>query len=131
MKTTKTRTTNTRPLGRRTVMAALLASLPALAAKKKRKKNQAPVAEAKIGGTVFASSGRLIPGASVTALPVAGKRKYKAITDRRGEYLVRIPAGDAVYAVTASANGFASLTKTINVYGEDKANANFLLDPKL
>lgn len=79
-------------------------------------------------GTVFKGSYLALPGAKIVAYDEANPRKkFRAVTNYRGEYRIHLPAGDATYVITASASGFESATRTAAVYGMDKTTANLIL----
>lgn len=79
-------------------------------------------------GTVFKGSYLALPGAKIVAYDEANPRKkYRAVTNYRGEYRIHLPAGDATYVITASASGFEAATRTAAVYGMDKTTANLVL----
>ena len=79
-------------------------------------------------GTVFKGSYLALPGARIVAYDESNPRKkYRAVTNYRGEYRIHLPAGDATYVITASASGFESATRTAAVYGMDKTTANLIL----
>lgn len=106
---------------------SVLAGGIASAAPQKRRTRQP---QALIAGTVFEESGRLLRGARVVAVAEAdSKQKAQAITDLRGEFAIRVPAGKTRYLVTASAKDFESQQKTVEVYESEKATVNFVLRP--
>ncbi len=92
------------------------------------KKKQAAVAQALVAGTVFHTSGRSLRGVKVIvfneALP---KKKLRGLTDGRGEFAIRVPSGEAHYLVQASAKGFVSAEKKVQIYGMEKVNVNLIL----
>jgi len=90
------------------VAAALLAgvaSAPQAAADQKKKKQ--PLAEQfLIFGTVFEESGRLLPGAELRVRRAGEKKvRWRARSDRRGEFGIRVPTGEK-YELTVEAKGF-------------------------
>lgn len=92
---------------------------------------QRPAEQAMLFGTVFRGSYLALEGARVVAYNEAKpKKKYRAITNYRGEYRIRVPAGDATYVVTASAPRFAQSQRTVKVYGIEKSTANLILEPR-
>ncbi len=112
--------------------AAALLVLPlivgALFAAPKKKRNQGPLGV--IGGTVFHKSGLLLRGATVKAVNNDNpKLKGEAVSDRRGEYAIRVPAVESSYAVTATAKGFEPQEKTVDVYEGQKSVTTFRLIP--
>ena len=82
-------------------------------------------------GTVFNDSHFVIEGARIVAYNQASpKKKYRAVTNYRGEYRIRVPAGNGTYVVSASAPKFARSERTVEVYGIDKSTANLILEPR-
>lgn len=87
-----------------------------------------PEPTALLFGTVFQDSYLALPGAKVVAYgESAPKKKYRAVTNFRGEYRIRVPAGDAAYVLEASAPRFAQARRTVQVYGIEKTTANLIL----
>lgn len=87
--------------------------------------------QALLFGTVFRDSYLALPGAKVVAFNEASpKKKYRTVTNYRGEYRIRVPAGDATYVVTASAPRFRAASRPVQVYGVDKTTANLILKPR-
>ncbi len=84
--------------------------------------------EAILFGTVFTDSHLSLPGAKVVAhREDVPKKKYRAVTNYRGEYRIRVPAGDATYVISASAPRHVRGTRTAQVHGMDKTTANLIL----
>ncbi len=95
------------------------------------KKKQAPAAHALVAGTVFHASGHSLRGVKVTVFNEARpKKKLRGVTDGRGEFVIRVPSGEAHYVVQAAAKGFESAEKKVQTYGMEKVNVNFMLSPK-
>ncbi len=112
---------------RRTWIAAAAASW--LASPASRAQDSEPYAL--LFGTVFRDSYLALPGARVVAYEEAKPRKkYRAVTNYRGEYRIRVPAGDASYVVSASASKFSDARRTVRVYGIEKTTANLILEPR-
>ena len=83
-----------------------------------------------IAGTVFQKNGLLLQGAKVKVLNKENpKLKGEAVTDRRGEYAIRVPAVESSYMVTATADGFGSQEKMADVYEGQKSVTIFQLSP--
>ncbi len=88
-----------------------------------------------IAGTVFREPGFALPGAEITVQlepPAGAKRKAKtwmARSDGRGEFAVRVPAGQARYRLTVQAKGFTSQQRTVEIYGDERADLYFSLQP--
>ena len=91
-----------------------------------RKKKREPEQTAIIAGTVFRGLGFSFPGVKITVVDKASPKKpRRGTTDRRGEFGVHVPAGEAVYIVTAKAKGFAALAKEVEIYGMERVTVNF------
>ena len=87
-----------------------------------------PEPTALLFGTVFQESYLALPGARVVAYEAnAPRKKFRAVTNYRGEYRIRVPAGDAAYVLEASAPRFAEARRTVQVYGIEKTTANLIL----
>lgn len=107
--------------------AAWIAGPATLGAASKKKDRDA---KAIIAGTVFQSSGRLLPGAKVEAVAQSdAKAKSQTVTDVQGDFAIRVPAGPATYIVTATARGFQAQQKTVEVYEDGKVRTNLILSP--
>ena len=123
----------TRAVTRRSCFAALLGAAPLAQAKKKKKNgrsdDEGPLAL--LGGSVFRAGGRSFPGVEIIVDdPDDPKRKWKAVSSLRGEFVIRVPAaGDPVYRVRAQAKGFRPAEKTAQVYAAQKTNINLILEP--
>lgn len=92
------------------------------------KKKQAAIPKAIVSGTVFRENGRSLPGAKITLVDKEGKLKHaRAVTDRRGEFFIRVPAGETQYRVTVQAKGFKLQEKTVKIYESEKLTVNFQL----
>ena len=88
-----------------------------------------------VAGTVFRNTGFSLQGAEVTlhatTLP-PGVRKFKAlklISDGRGEFAFRVPAGKAVYTITVKADGYQTVEKSVSVNADERADVYFELTP--
>ena len=89
---------------------------------------QATEPRALLFGTVFQGSYLALPGAKVVAYNEANRRKkYRTVTNYRGEYRIRVPAGDGTYVISATASGFVGASRTAKVYGIEKTTANLIL----
>lgn len=96
--------------------------------------------QAVLGGSVFRDAGFALRGAEATATLVvesdtAGPRKkdkkpklWKAITDARGEFLLRLPAGPARYNVVVRAAGYKLQEKQVTFAADERQDQNFLLE---
>ncbi|MCW5982968.1 MAG: carboxypeptidase regulatory-like domain-containing protein [Bryobacteraceae bacterium] len=123
------------PLLKPALAFALLCALAAGAAPPDRKKG-APQSFAVVAGSVFHESGRSLPGARilVTPKPPATEESrqpkgYKAVTDSRGEFAVRVPAGSMRYTVSVDAKGFHPEEKEAAVSWDERVDLFFRLRP--
>jgi hypothetical protein len=87
--------------------------------------------EAIIAGTVFQSSGHLLRGAKVEVVAKDdSKAKGRTVTDAQGDFAIRVPAGRRTYTVTATAKGFETAEKEVEVYESEKVRTNLILSPE-
>ncbi len=111
------------------LLGSVLSAFPA-----ERKRSQ-PAPGAVIAGTVFRNTGLSLPGAMITITPLSGaeakakSRPIQAVSDARGEFVVRVPAGPARYRVGAVARGYQPAEQTIEIQGEERVDLTFLLEP--
>jgi hypothetical protein len=114
---------------RRTVLVGTLGiSVGAFGKDKKKGKKDAPVGL--LAGTVFHSGGVSFPGVAVTVYALEdGKSHWKGVTDRRGEYAMRVPATveGVKYRVVAEAKGFETLEHEVYAYEAQRTGQNFML----
>lgn len=110
--------------------AAVFLPSPALA-----KKKPALETYAVISGSVFQESGYALADAAITltADPPAGSEpaktpKMEAVSDARGEFILRVPPGPAHYSVTVAAKGYRNLVKSVTVEGEERIEVTFQLE---
>jgi len=127
----------TRKTGRLLSAACLTAFLAiALAGAEKKP----PPAEAVLAGTVFRDNGFALRGAEVhvTAAPdpaAQPKRKksrnveWRAFSDARGEFFLRLPAGPASYNVVVRAQGFEPQQKVVTFAASERLDFHFLMSP--
>ncbi len=112
----------------RLVGALLLVALLTLGAAPKKK----PVLEtyALISGSVFNDSGYALPDADVTIAPEAQNKTkpLEAVSDARGEFVVRVPPGPANYIVAVHAKGYQSQRKSVPVNDQERVEVTFQLD---
>ncbi len=109
------------------VLAAVLLVSLSLAADKKKAKT-AP--QALIAGTVFQESGFSLRGARVVVFDTERpKVRKETLADMQGEFAVRVPGGKARYVIEASADGFVSEKKTVEVGGDERVEVTFRLTP--
>jgi hypothetical protein len=100
----------------------------------RRKEKTATVAQQPIlAGTVFRDAGFAMRGAAVvvTPDPASGRKKaeWRAVSDARGEFLLRLPAGPASYNVVVRANGYKPQEKKVTFASDERLDLNFLLEP--
>ena len=112
------------------LLSGILLPGPAEGAKKKKATQTFGV----IAGSVFQESGRSLRGAgvAVTPKPEAGtppkkSKAFKAVTDSRGEFAVRVPSGTMRYTVRVEAKGFQSQEKMVTVEWNQRVDVFFRL----
>jgi hypothetical protein len=67
-----------------------------------------------IFGTVFEESGFLLPGAEIQVRRAGEKKvRWRQISDRRGEFAVRVPPG-AEYELAVKAKGYEEQSRKID-----------------
>jgi len=107
----------------------LLALFPLAAAPKKK-----PVLEtyALLSGSVFNDRGLALPDADVTIAPEAAQttktKPLEAVSDARGEFVVRVPPGPANYIVAVRAKGFQSQRKSVAINDQERVEVTFQLE---
>lgn len=121
----------TKKIGRRSVLFLLGGlALPSLAKDKNKKKEREP--QALVAGTIFRNTGHALRGAEVSVVYSESGRKgaWKGLSDSRGEFAVRIPAGAASYTVSIKAEGFRTQQKSVTVSADERIDLSFLMEPK-
>ena len=103
--------------------------LPGAAAAKKKPE---PDTYAMISGSVFQESGYALPEAAITliAQPASGStaakaQKLEAVSDARGEFIVRVPPGPTNYTIVVAAKGYQIMRKSVMVEGLERVEVTF------
>ena len=112
------------------LLLGLILFTGAVAGKEKKQKIETPAAI--LAGSVFHDTGFVLRGAGITVTPEPqGKKKaeWKAISDGRGEFFLRLPAGPASYNVVVRANGFKEMRKLATYAADERLDFSFLLEP--
>ena len=98
---------------------------------------QNSAAYAVIAGTVFREDGFALPGARVTLIrkPESASKARKAKAQEmaanfRGEFAFRVPPEDAGYMVRASAKGFVSAEKELEMRDGNRLDVTLSLAPE-
>ena len=85
-----------------------------------------------VSGSVFDDRGYAFPGADATIEPEAqpsNKTKpIEAVSDARGEFVVRVPPGPMHYSATVHAKGYQSQRKTVSVEDQERVEVTFQLE---
>jgi Carboxypeptidase regulatory-like domain len=112
------------------LILAAASILPALGDKKKAGAEPYVL----LAGTVFQETGFALPNAEVVVTQDAAPetkhskaKKMQAVSDSRGEFALRLPAGNAHYVIKVSAKGFRDEEKPVTVQGEDRLDVTFQL----
>lgn len=107
------------------LLLALL-SFPLPASEKPKSKPLALLA-----GTVFTAEGFSLPGVRLSIKRKSDRKpKWHAVSDRRGEFAVRLPPGPETYEVRAESPGHENQTKTVEFQGAERVDVLFRLAPK-
>jgi len=112
-----------------TLLAAAFA-LPGMADKKK-----ASEPYFLLDGTVFREPGFALPNAEVVVIPDPAPdtppvkvKKMQTVSDRRGEFVLRLPTAAMRYVIRVSAKGYQSEEKPVTVQGPGTAQGEDRLD---
>lgn len=82
-------------------------------------------------GSVFTADGLSLPGIRVSVKRKDDKKpRWRAVSDRRGEFALRLPAGTETYEVTTESKAFESQTKTVEFRGSERVDVFFRLARK-
>ncbi len=96
---------------------------PSLAAKEKS--HQKPYAL--LAGSVFTVEGFALPGVAVSVKrKTDAKAKWRAVSDARGEFALRLPAESASYEVTTKSEEYENQTKAVEVAGRDNERVDVI-----
>lgn len=91
--------------------------------------------QAIIAGTVFRDPGFAFPRVELTLTAITlppGMKKLKplkTVSDIRGEYSFRVPAGSARYRLEASAPGFNSEQRDVEIAASERIDVYLTLKP--
>jgi hypothetical protein len=85
-----------------------------------------------VAGTVFRDSGLSLRGAEIVVSGVEkGKKKeWKTVSDPRGEFFLRVPAGPADYNVIVKASGFRPYQKPLKIAADERIDLSIILEPE-
>jgi hypothetical protein len=87
-------------------------------------------AYALIRGGVFTSDGFSIPNASLVIERISEGKRFKrdGVSQEGGQFVFRIPAEKATYRITASARGYQSASKEIEVDSDEVRQMSLMLE---
>ena len=97
-------------------------------------KEKQPESYALLSGTCFDGRGFRLAGASVqvelTSEPKVKvkKKKWEAISSPRGEFAIRLPAGQHTFRVAAAKDGFKSVEKTVSFEADERQDIALSLE---
>lgn len=103
-------------------------------ADKPSKQKPAPDSVALIAVSVFREPGFALSGAEVQLVatpndqPNPKMKKWKAVTDARGEFVFRVPPQPMQYKLSVSAKGLKAQEKSVSIQGEERIDATFMLE---
>ena len=83
--------------------------------------------EAAVSGTITDASGAVLPGVTVRAVHEATGNAFETVTDNRGAYRLAVRTG--VIRITAALQGFAPLTRSVELLVGQTAVVNAQLAP--
>jgi hypothetical protein len=112
----------------------LFGAHPAVEAKE-REKEWKEEAFALLVGTCFNEKGLSMRGVTIEAEIQAPseqklkKKRWNAVTDIRGEFALRLPAGKAKFLVKANKDGYRSQEKTVIFSSDERQNILFNMEP--
>ena len=96
---------------------------PSLAAKENSKEKP----YALLAGSVFTAEGFALPGVAVSVKrKTDAKPKWRAVSDARGEFTLRLPAESASYEVTTNSDEYENQTKAVEVAGREKERVDII-----
>lgn len=123
-----------RPGALQSVFGLVLAGLllgPGLAAAARAPKDTPPEPYALLAGTVLTTEGFSLPGVPVSVKRQGERKpKWRAVSDRRGEFAIRLPVGRATYEVATESRDHENETKTVEVAGDERVEVMFRLSAK-
>ncbi|MFQ5925921.1 MAG: carboxypeptidase-like regulatory domain-containing protein [Terriglobia bacterium] len=100
-----------------------------LAAHAKEKSPKRP--RAILAGSVHDEIGFALPGIRIEIRRQGEKKaKWKAVSDARGEFAVRVPAGPATYIVATASKKHRNQQKTVKIVSHERAAVLFRLSPR-
>ena len=97
-------------------------------------KEKQPEPYALLSGTCFDGRGFRLSGASVQAeltyepMVKLKKKKWEAISSPRGEFAIRLPAGQHTFRVAATKDGFKSVEKTVSFEADERQDVALSLE---
>jgi len=107
------------------VLAAALCAPPATSQEDKE------ASHALLVGSVFTAEGLSLPGVKVSIKRKDDKKpRWRAVSDNRGEFAVRLPIGQETYEITTDDKKFEAQTKTVQVHGAERVDVFFRLTRK-
>lgn len=106
------------------LMAVWLGASPDLLIAKEKSKEK-PFAL--LFGSVFTAEGLALPGVAVIVKRKDDRKpKWRAVSDSRGEFAVRLPAEAATYEVTTQSKAHENQTKTVEISGRVNETATVI-----
>ncbi len=92
------------------------------------KDDKKTVAQAVVAGTVFTREGFALRGIRVAIRHKDDKKpKWKAVTDARGEFVLRLPRASGEYEITAGSKNYQNETRSITIEAAERFNLIFRL----
>ena len=130
---TRTKRTRATRTGSKLLAILLLCAGVAVSAPKKGKAENVPYAL--LAGTVYRPPGFALPGVKVLIEPEQTEsnavklKKTEAVTDSRGEWVVRVPPVPAKWRIHVKVNGYRPEERSASVEGEQRVDSSIVLEP--
>jgi hypothetical protein len=113
-----------------------LLAVPSLpAGKKKEKKESASDPYALLMGSCFNEKGLSLSGVTVEVKrkqapdPKLAKQRWRAISSPRGEFAIRLPAGEITFVVSVEKEGFPPQQKEVTFVQDERLDILFNFEP--
>src|SRR5262245_58663246 len=83
--------------------------------------------EATFTGTATDSTGRVLPGVTITAVNASSGNVFTTVTDERGQF--RLPVRVGSYALKAELSGFGTVNRTVQILIGQTATFDVQMSP--
>lgn len=84
-----------------------------------------------LAGSVHNEAGFSLPGVRIEVRRQGEKKvRWEAVSDVRGEFAVRVPAGPASYVIATASKKHENQKQTVEVLGHERVELIFRLPPR-